>query len=81
MYKYFKDMTLNMMAAQTFLFFTAGFETSSTALGYLLFELASNKLIQDKVRDEINSVIENNPEGLTYDVLKDMHYVDMVISG
>lgn len=74
-------MTLNVMAAQTFLFFTAGFETSSTALGYLMFELASNKSIQDKVRAEINSAIENNPEGLTHEVFKEMPYVDMVIAG
>ncbi|XP_065214552.1 probable cytochrome P450 6a13 [Planococcus citri] len=74
------DMTLDVMAAQTFLFFTAGFETSSTALAYLMFELALNKEIQDKVRDEVNSVIENNAEGLTYEALKEMPYVDMAIA-
>uniref|UniRef100_A0AAT9UVC6 Cytochrome P450 6PZ27 n=1 Tax=Maconellicoccus hirsutus TaxID=177089 RepID=A0AAT9UVC6_MACHI len=74
------DMTIDLMAAQCFIFFGAGFETSSTALGFLLLELALHQDIQDKVREEINTVINNNPEGLTYEVLKEMPYVDMVIS-
>uniref|UniRef100_A0AAT9UTL7 Cytochrome P450 6PZ32 n=1 Tax=Maconellicoccus hirsutus TaxID=177089 RepID=A0AAT9UTL7_MACHI len=74
------DMTIDVMAAQCFIFFGAGFETSSTALSFLLLELALHQDIQDKVREEINTLINSNPEGLTYDILKDMTYVDMVIA-
>ncbi|XP_065206746.1 uncharacterized protein LOC135836078 [Planococcus citri] len=74
------EMTIQLMAAQCFIFFGAGFETSSTALGFLMLELAQNQDIQNKLRDEINTVINNNPEGFTYEVLKEMPYVDMVIA-
>lgn len=74
-------MTINLMAAQCFVFFAAGFESSSTALGLLMLELAIHQDIQQKMRDEINTVMDNSPDGLTYDVLWDMPYVDMVMTG
>ena len=74
-------MTIDLMAAQCFIFFGAGFETSSTALGFLLLELAMHQDIQNKMRNEINAAINNNPDGLTYEILKEMPYVDMVITG
>lgn len=74
-------MTIDLMAAQSFLFFGAGFETSSTALGFLMLELAINKVIQNKVRDEIKTAVENNNGEITYELLKNIPYVDMVIAG
>ncbi|XP_065214564.1 cytochrome P450 6k1-like [Planococcus citri] len=72
-------ITDELLAAQALLFFLAGFETSSTNLCYVLFELSQNEHIQDKVRQEINDVISANDGQLNYDVLKQMTYVDMVI--
>lgn len=67
--------------AQCFLFFLAGFETSASTLSFMLLELAQNSHIQDKLREEIVSVLENNDNQLTYDVLKEMKYLDMVMAG
>ena len=74
-------MTNEMIAAQAFLFFAAGFETSSTTLSYILLELAQNQNIQKKVQKEIQTILAENNDELTYDVLKQMTYIDMVISG
>lgn len=74
-------MTIDSIAAQCFLYFGAGFDTSSSTLGFLMLELALHQDIQDKVRNEVNTVIANNAEGLTYEILSEMTYVDMVISG
>lgn len=74
-------MSNAMLAAQCFVFFIAGFETSSTTLGFLLLELAQNEEIQNKVRDEIRAVLENNDNELTYDSMKQMTYTDMAIAG
>ena len=40
--------------AQTLVFLLAGYETSSTTLGFLCYHLAVNTDVQDKLRDEID---------------------------
>lgn len=67
-------------AAQAYVFFLAGFETSSTTVTFCLYELAKNQDIQNKLREEIRTMIEKNGD-LTYSVLNDMNYLHKVISG
>lgn len=76
-----EGLTLNDIAAQVFLFFFAGFETSSTAMTYTLYELALNPHIQDKVRSEIAEVTSRHGGNITYDSLLEMTYLDQVIYG
>lgn len=78
---YFTELTDKLLAAQLFVFFAAGFETSSTTIGNALYELARNKSIQEKLRQEIrNELIQTNGK-LTYDNIKNMKYLDKVIKG
>lgn len=69
-----------MIASQAFVFFVAGFETSSSTISHALYELAQNQEIQDKLREEIREVYEKHGE-LTYDVIKNMKYLDKVLKG
>lgn len=75
------SLTLKEIAAQSFLFFLAGFETSSTTMTYVLHELAVNPDIQDKLRCEINERFDKNEGTLTYDSIMSMTYLDQVING
>lgn len=68
------------VAAQCFMFFLAGFETSSTALSYALYELSINQEIQDKTRAEIEKVLEKHDGKVTYDAIMDMEYCGQVIN-
>ncbi|XP_063236386.1 probable cytochrome P450 6a14 [Bacillus rossius redtenbacheri] len=68
-----------VMAAQCIVFFVAGFETTSTTMSYCLYELASNQGIQEKLKQEIDTVLGRHNGLLTYDALKDMKYLDQVI--
>lgn len=79
--KYKNSITLNELAAQAFVFFIAGFETSSTTMTFCLYELALNQNIQDKLRKEINEVLEKFDGKITYDALTQMSYMDNVING
>ncbi|XP_049762223.1 LOW QUALITY PROTEIN: cytochrome P450 6k1-like [Schistocerca cancellata] len=58
------QLSVEDMAAQAFVFFAAGFETSSTATSFTLHELALNPDIQSKLHDEIDAVLEENGESL-----------------
>lgn len=72
-------LTLNEIAAQAFLFFIAGFETSSTTMTFALFELAQNPEVQHKLRNEIMEVLKKHDGKITYDAVTEMHYMDRVV--
>lgn len=69
------------IVAQCFLFFFAGFRTVSSSLSFVIHELMENKVVQDKLKEEIKDVFEslqNRP--LTYEALTNMEYLEAVIS-
>lgn len=69
------------LLAQCLLFFFAGFETVSTCLCFLTYELCMNPEVQSQLYEEVKSV-EQQLEGkpLDYDTLMHMKYLDMVVS-
>lgn len=75
------SLTLNEIAAQCFIFFLAGFETSSTTIQYALFELAQNQVAQELLRKEINDVIGRNQGNITYETLAEMKYLTQCVDG
>lgn len=46
-----------------------------------LFELARHPEIQNKLRDEVDSVLERHQGKITFDALQEMTYMDMVVFG
>lgn len=72
------SLTMNEMAAESFIFFTGGYETSSSALTFCLFELALSPDIQQRLRSEIQDALSDN-EGISYDLLFQLEYLDMVV--
>ncbi|XP_058836873.1 uncharacterized protein LOC131693230 [Topomyia yanbarensis] len=73
-------LTINEMAAQCFVFFVGGFETSSTTMNFCLFELAKNPDVQERLRDEIEKAIEANDGEITYDLVMGIQYLDNVVN-
>lgn len=76
-----ENITMEEIAAQAYVFFLAGFETSSTTSGFAMFELALHQDMQDRVRAEINEVLSRYNNEFSYESLKEMTYLDQVISG
>ncbi|XP_032662870.1 uncharacterized protein LOC116840360 [Odontomachus brunneus] len=70
--------TIPEAAAQAFIFFIAGFETSSTTATFCLYELAIYQDIQEMVRQEIDETLKKHGE-LTYDAVNQMTYLHKVV--
>ncbi|KAL1509790.1 hypothetical protein ABEB36_004472 [Hypothenemus hampei] len=79
-FKQAKYLTNDDIASQALVFFFAGFDTVSTALCYSAHELAMNKDVQDRLREEIRETDKLNNGKLSYDALLKMKYMDMVFS-
>ncbi|XP_069682464.1 cytochrome P450 6a2-like [Periplaneta americana] len=73
-------LTMDEITAQVMVFFTGGFETSSTTMSFCLYELAMNPDIQDRLRHEIDEILERYEGTVTYEAIKEMTYLDKVVS-
>lgn len=69
------------MVAQAITFFTAGFETTSNLMGFVMYELSFRQDCQDKLRQEIIETFQNEESEITFDKIQQMQYLDMVIAG
>ncbi|XP_026474636.1 probable cytochrome P450 6g2 [Ctenocephalides felis] len=67
------------LVAQAAVFFAAGYEASSGAMSFTLYEIALQPEIQHRLRAEILEKI-NEHGGITYEAIKEMKYLDMVLS-
>lgn len=72
------EITDELITAQAFVFYAAGYETSATTMTFLLYELGLNPEVQDKLITEIDEVIAKHNGQITYDCLTDMVYLDKV---
>ncbi|KAI6206235.1 hypothetical protein M3Y94_00884600 [Aphelenchoides besseyi] len=72
-----KEMTIFECAANATAMMIAGFGTSSSTLALLCFYLAKHPEVQEKLREEFESVcVEENP---TYEELHSLPYADAVL--
>lgn len=76
---WYKKFTDEDIAAQALTFFTDGYETSSTALAVLLYDLACNPDVQKRLREEVDSVIAQHNGQLDLDIVQEMEYLDMAV--
>ncbi|XP_045446294.1 cytochrome P450 6B6-like isoform X2 [Melitaea cinxia] len=70
------EMDDELISAQVFVFFAAGFETSSSATSTTLHELAYHPEVQSKVHEEIDRVLAKYDNKLSYDAIKEMTYLE-----
>ncbi|XP_012347836.1 cytochrome P450 9e2-like isoform X3 [Apis florea] len=73
-------MTIDDITAQAFIFFLAGFDTSSTLMCYVAHELALNPPVQERLREEVDRCVDGGDGMITYEALLKMEYMDMVTS-
>ncbi|XP_053611709.1 cytochrome P450 6B1-like [Plodia interpunctella] len=74
------DFNEDVIAAQAFIFYAAGYETSATTMAFMLYELAKNKDVQEKLLEEIDEVLKKYDGKVTYDCISDLHYMEKVFN-
>lgn len=72
------EITENVLAAQSFVFYAAGYETTARNLHYLIYLLSLHKDIQDKAREEVRKVKLKYKE-FSFEALKEMPYLENCI--
>ncbi|KAJ1096447.1 hypothetical protein NDU88_001589 [Pleurodeles waltl] len=75
----YKALTDREITAQSMIFILAGFETTSTTLSFLSYNLATHPDVQRKLQQEIDTLLPNKAP-LTYDALMQMEYLEMAIN-
>jgi cytochrome P450 family 9 len=69
------------LIAQAFIFFFAGYAGVTQAMAYSAHVLATNKEVEEKLIQEIDELRSSlRPEGITYEKIRDMKYMDQFIS-
>lgn len=63
------------------MFFTAGYETSSTVMSFGMYELAFQPDIQKRLREEIKETLKASNGELNYDNVHGMVYLNMIVQG
>lgn len=76
-----KTLNLGEIVAQAFIFYAAGFETTSSTLSYCLYELAKNPEIQQKIHEEIDEVLNRHDGTFSYDSINELTYLECCIDG
>ncbi|KAM6299375.1 cytochrome P450 3A24-like [Aegotheles albertisi] len=75
----YKALTDSEVLSQAFIFIFAGYEPTSNTLGYLAYELAMHPDVQQKLLEEIDTVLPNKAP-LTYDAMMQLEYLDMAVN-
>ncbi|XP_053673740.1 probable cytochrome P450 6a17 [Anopheles nili] len=73
-------LTFEEIASQAYIFFFAGFETSTTTMTCALHLMAKHPKVQHKARQCVKDVLEKYNNELSYDAVNEMEYLGCIIS-
>ncbi|CAK1544733.1 unnamed protein product [Leptosia nina] len=79
----YKEMEMDFnddhIIAQLFIFFMAGFETSSTTMSYAMHKLAFHPEIQQEVQREIDKSLAKHNNKLCYESVSEMVLLELIV--
>lgn len=73
-----KKLHYDEITSNIFLFMIAGYETTSTALAYAIYVLATKDKIQEKLQKEIDKIFNEGKE-FDFDYIDNIDYLDFFI--
>ncbi|NWU99916.1 C340 protein, partial [Upupa epops] len=75
----YKTLSDEEILAQALIFVFAGYETTSSTLSYISYNLATHPDVQQRLQEEIDANLPNKATP-TYSAIMQMEYLDMVVS-
>ncbi|XP_065416216.1 cytochrome P450 3A19-like isoform X2 [Chrysemys picta bellii] len=75
----YKALSDKEIMAQALVFILAGYETTSSTLNFLSYNLATHPDVQQRLQEEIDAALPNKAAP-TYDAILQMEYLDMVVN-
>ncbi|XP_067628162.1 cytochrome P450 6g1-like isoform X1 [Eurosta solidaginis] len=75
----YDEVAHDTLLAQAGIFFTAGSDTSSSAMAYTLYEMAKHPDMQERLRSEICDAFIAGNGDMTYEILTNLPYLNMVV--
>jgi cytochrome P450 family 6 len=74
-----KSLSLDEIAANIFVFYIAGNESSSSTIAYTLYELTQNTELLERAYQDIDSTLEKFDDVLSYEAIMDMKFIDLCV--
>ncbi|NXM74904.1 C340 protein, partial [Serilophus lunatus] len=74
-----KSLSDEEILAQSLIFVFAGYETTSSTLSYVAYNLATHPDVQQRLQDEVDANLPNKAPP-TYNAITQMEYLDMVVN-
>lgn len=76
-----KPISIEIIAANLFLFYVAGYETTASIASFTAFELAQSPVAMAKAQHEVREALGKHDNKFTYMAVQDMKYLDLCILG
>lgn len=76
-----QTMSIEQCAAQVFIFYIAGFDTSSSTAAFTIFEVARNARVKALLQADIDRTLEKHNGVLSYEAINEMQYLELCVMG
>ncbi|KAG5340415.1 CP9E2 protein, partial [Acromyrmex heyeri] len=73
------QLDVDDIVAQAYAFYFAGSETSSSVMSFITYQIVANPNIQVKLRQEIDELLNELNENVTYEAINKLKYLNAVI--
>lgn len=74
-------LTDEVLTAQAIIFLTAGTESVSGTMSFILYHLAKDVTVQERLSEEVDRVLAKHGGCYSYQAVKEMTYLDQIIQG
>lgn len=74
-------MSMEAIAAQAFIFYIAGQETTASTAAFTIFELAQYPEYLQRAQMEITEVLARHGGNITYQAIQEMEFLELCIQG